>query len=46
MLVEDFLKEHIVDLSTYYAWEGDQVIWSLFKTGVADDQFAGHSNLQ
>ena len=47
MLVEAFMKEHISNLSPSFALgEGDQVIGSLFKTGVTDDHVAGHGKLQ
>ena len=47
MFAEDFPKEHIVNLSpTFTRSEGDQVIGSLFETGIADGQVAGHSKLQ
>ena len=47
MLAEGFTKEHIVNLGpSFVRGVGDQVIGLLFKTGVADDQVAGHSKLQ
>ena len=46
MLAEGFTKDHIVNLNPSFAWgEGDQLIVSIFKTGVADDQVVGHGKL-